>query len=122
MTLTNAQIYNLVEVLNKIQQQDNKFPIKIGFYILQNIKELNNVYESINQMRQQVILKYGQPQDNGQISLSEEALKSANEELDELGQITSEVNLKQLDIEDIEFLSLSLLDIQKLSPILKGEG
>ena len=46
MKLTNNQIFKLYESLN-ILKENKQLPIKVGFALLQNIKTIEPIYQSV---------------------------------------------------------------------------
>ena len=121
MVLTNNEIYSLYEGLNKIvQNKELKIPVKTSFYILKNIKELQNAYESLMDLRKEIILKYAD-QDGENYTIPAEKIEAANMELTDLLIIENEVNIAKIKLSDIESLEIDLEDIGSIMMIIEEE-
>lgn len=114
MVLTNIEIVNLTEGLITLRQDNsNILPIKIGFNIIKNIKILTPIYESIIEMRNDIVYKHSK--DN---RIEEKDLDITNAELLELGNLKNEIKLNKISLEDIAELKISLDLLDKISYII----
>ena len=60
ITLTNAEIYQLTDILKKNMVGDNTYiPVIFNFYIQKNIKKLYTLREEIENCRSQILSHYG---------------------------------------------------------------
>lgn len=114
MILTNIEVINLTEGLISFKQDNsNILPIKIGFNIIKNIKILTPIYESIIEMRNDIVRKYAK--DN---QLEEKDLDITNAELLELGNLKNEIELNKISLNDIAELKITLELLDKISYII----
>lgn len=114
MILTNIEIINLTEgLINLKQDNSNILSIKVGFHIIKNIKILTPIYESIIEMRNDIIQKYA---NNNYIE--EKNLDIANAELLELANLKNEIELNKISLNDIAELKITLELLDKISCII----
>lgn len=114
MILTNIEIINLTEGLVTFKQDNsNILPIKIGFNIIKNIKILTPIYESIIEMRNDIIQKYA----NNDL-IEENKLDIINAELLELGNLKNEIDINKISLNDISEVKISLDLLDKISIII----
>lgn len=116
MVLKNSEIYNLA-IKTQIFYKDKtaQFPAKIGFCLFKNLKILRDLAIEIEQMRQQIIDSF-QPeiQEDGSYKINSILKDKLQKELTDLSNITQEVNLFPLEIEDFENLELSVEQLDAL--------
>lgn len=117
MILTNVEIINLTEgLINLKQDNSNVLSIKVGFNIIKNIKILTPIYESVVEMRNDIVQKYA---NNNHIE--EKNLDIANAELLELANLKNEIELNKIALNDIAELKITLELLDKISCIIDDE-
>ena len=103
ITMSNNEIYqiftNLMEQFNNGEQ---KFPVKINFYLQKNKNTLMGFAQEIETARLGIINNYGSPsEDNpGQYIIPPENIEIAQQELDELFALEQDVQLYKTKIDD----------------------
>ena len=103
LTMTNNEIYqifnNLMEQFNNGEQ---KFPVKINFYLQKNKNTLMGFAQEIETARLEIINNYGNPsEDNpGQYIIPPENIEIAQQELNELFALEQDVQLYKIKIDD----------------------
>lgn len=117
MKLINNQIFKLYESLN-VFKENKTIPIKVGFALLQNIKTIEPIYQSIITLRDQLAIDNGEVDDQGRVTIHSDKIEYVNEELSKLGNEETEVNLRMIKLEDIENLNMSLEDLLGLEIII----
>lgn len=122
MILNNSQIYSLFEILFQIKQTENKLPIKVGFNIIRNIQILEPIYNAIADSRKEILLTYGVLNTEGHVTIPQDKVEEVNQLLLDLSNIENDISLMKLNLSDLEYLSLTLDDIEKLYPIINGEA
>lgn len=122
LILNNEQIYNLYEVLTQLKQNENQLSIRTGFNILRNIQILEPIYQLIADARKEILLTHGELTAEGAVSIPQSKIELVNESLTELSQIENELSLNTFNLTDLDNLSLSIADIEKLFPIINGEA
>ena len=117
MILNNNQIFRLYESLNILK--DNKtLPIKAGFALLQNLKILGPIYETVAILRDNLAIENGEMTDQGIISIFPDKIDYVNKELIKLGEEDTDVNLRMIKLKDIENINMSLTDLVGLEVII----
>lgn len=97
MKLKNADIWNAIEPLDKLMQI--KFPVKVSYALAKLANKLANEYQTIEQVRQGLVSKYGERSKNGKISVQQFIEESGEnpkwqpfiDELNELMQQETEI-------------------------------
>ena len=120
MKLTNNQIFKLYESLN-IFKENKQIPIKVGFALLQNIKTIEPIYQSVITLRDNLAIENGDVNDQGIVSIYPDKIEYVNQELSKLGLEETEVNLRMIKLKDIENLNMSLEDLIGLEIIIEEE-
>lgn len=115
MILTNAQIFDSAEPINELLKHN--LSIKVSFTLLKNAARLNEIFPLINKQKDALVTKYtklddsGQPikgtDEKGQVLPNAIVLTDGAEftkELNELFSVENEVDVKQINIKDIEHI------------------
>lgn len=116
--MTNGEVLKLYEALEHISSnQDLKFNIRIGYALAKNREILRSEAKVILELRQKVFLKYGEPNDKGEIIVPKAKVDALSKELDELMGIENNVKIVYLPIDAFDDVEdkLSLDDISGLS-------
>lgn len=122
--LTNEQIYNYANNLIDYLSEDNniKFPIKVIFYLQKNKNELFHLAQEIEQQRIEIAKKYGSlEEEKGQYNIPPENIKDASEEIMELFNLTQEVKIYKIKIEDFGDIKLTPKEIEPLLFMIEEE-
>ena len=118
--MTNEELLRLYETLNRItNNKDLVFPIKIGYYFAKNKAAIREEAMLIYTTRQEIMLKYGELQENGDIIVQKQDIKDMKKELDEIMKIQNNTPITQILITDFDKSQLPLEDIEGLMPILQ---
>lgn len=114
--LTNYEIFNLTEILNKIIQENKRkeINVKLGYYLKRNFDILLPIYQTITETQQNIIQKYK----NEENIIPEEDVPRANLEIMELSNIQETINLFSIPLDFVEDISLTLEEIEILSKII----
>lgn len=111
MKLTNNQIYNYaIELQKNFQDETQKLPIKINFYLQKNKNILLELAQNIEQTRTEIIANYGELDiETNQYVIPPEKIAEASKELEDLFALEQEVQIYTVSIdtfpEDINFTS-----------------
>lgn len=102
MTFTNKEIYQYAMALNNaFADNTQSLPVKINFYLMKNKNEMVNRGMEIEEARMAIIQKYGVlVPDGSQYSIPTEMIAIAQHDLDELFNITQDVNIYKVKIDD----------------------
>ena len=100
MKLTNQSIYTYaLNLYEKFSDGEQKFPIKINFYLQKNKKLLAELASDIEQSRDEIIAEYGKLNENGNgYIIPEEHLESAQKEINDLLSLEQDVNIYMVNI------------------------
>ena len=120
MTLTNFQVLTLYPALASLRDdKDLKLPVRVGYKLLRNIELLSSSYETIQKMRDEIVIKYGDLiDDKGTYQVPPEKVEEANKELNDLAQVEAEYNILPIELKQIEDLPLSLDSLNSIYEII----
>ena len=107
-----SDLVNSVETLQKLAQKD--FKAKLAWSIARLLKSAETEIQSFNEARLNLIKKYGEKDENGELitddkgncKISTESVNNFTDELNELMNTEVEINANKIDmvlLEDIEF-------------------
>lgn len=118
MILTNNQIYTYANVLAKeFNNSTQQLPIKISFYLIKNKNLLMTLAQEIEQSRNIILNKYGEPSEDGtKYFISQENSEVAQKELNDLFELTQEVKIYQFPL--TAFNDMDTLTIQQMEAIM----
>lgn len=117
MKIINNQIFSLYDGIMKFKTKE--LPIKVGFNILRNIQTIEPIYNSIIELKDNILVKYGEVQENGRVNIPNDKMEIVNKELYELGNIENDIELKIIKLSDIEDINLTVEDLEKLQIIIE---
>lgn len=103
MILTNNEIYIYAQKLTMaFNDEQQKLPVKINFYLQKNKSILNNMASEIEKERVEIAKTYGELDDeNWQYVIPPEKIEEVNKELNDLLSLTQEVQIYTIKIEDL---------------------
>ena len=112
MQLTNFAIFNSIEPLNKLSLL--KFPVKVGFAIIKNIKKLDELQSLINKKREEIVNTYAirNPDNSPMLSRDQNGndvpntiqisnMSGFNKDMSELMNFQNELDISQIKISDM---------------------
>ena len=116
MKITNLDIYNIANNYSEIFGDFKSYiPAKVNFYIQKNIKVLAAAAQEIEGARREIAKHYGCLQEDGNsYKIPEELLATASSELNELLSIEQELNIKKINIEDLDGVEFTPAQMQIL--------
>lgn len=118
--MTNEELLRLYETLNRItNNKEMTFDIKLGYYFAKNKAAIRDEAILLYNTRQELMLKYGELQENGDIIIKKDLVDVVQAKLDEIMKIETNVQVTPILITDFDKLQLSLEDIEGLMPILE---
>lgn len=121
-TMTNAEIYEMALLFNKVKfDEDIYFPAAINFSIQKNKKNILEIAEGIEENRANIIKHYGNIKEDGSFIIPEDKITIANQELNDLLKITQEIKLFIFNIEDIKDIKLSSQQMEILMIMIDDE-
>ena len=103
MILTNNEIYIYAQKLTMaFNDEQQKLPVKINFYLQKNKSILKNMASEIEKERVEIAKTYGElDNENWQYIIPPEKVEEVNKELNDLLSLTQEVQIYTIKIEDL---------------------
>lgn len=116
ITLTNNEIYNYATSLQEnFSNNEIKFPIKVNFYLQKNLNTLMELAQEIEQQRIEIIQEYGVKNEETQkIEVPAEKTQEATEKMNELFNLTQEVQIYKVNLDAFGDISLTPGQMQAL--------
>lgn len=104
MTLTNNNIYIYARKLAEAFSDNNqKLPVKINFYLQKNKTTLIELAQAIEIERISIASSYGTMAEDGQqYTIPPEKVEEVNNELQDLLNLTQEVQIYTIKLDDID--------------------
>lgn len=124
MKITNAEIFGLATKFDEAFKGNNSqyLPAKINFIIHRNVSTLLKQVDSIEKVRLDILTKYGvYNEQNNQYYFSDDTVKQANQELQDLLNITQDIDIIQLSINDLEGLNFTPMQMQAILFMIKED-
>ena len=123
VTLTNNQIYNYINFLIKqFSNIDIKFPVKVNFYLLKNQNALLSLAREIEQERINIAQEYGiLNEETQQYEVPPEKIQEAKKKLDDLFNLTQEVKIYKVKLEDFGNIELTPDQMEALLFMIEDE-
>ena len=127
ITITINDLLNSVETLQKIAQKD--FKAKLAWSIARLLKSAETEIQSFNETRMNLIKKYGEKDENGELVTDEkgnckimtENVDTFTEELNELINTEVEINANKIDFNLLENIDFTPSDMTALEPFIEFE-
>ena len=114
-TLTNEEIYFINNQFNIAIEGANQYlPAKINFYIQKNKKKIMDLAMEIEQTRINIIQNFGEAVEEGKYFIPKEHIEAAQNELNDLLNISQTIDIYTISINDIENLQFTLPQMEAL--------
>ena len=103
MKLTNNEIYSHANQLLEVFQDNNqKLPIKINFYLQKNKNTLTALAQEIEKTRIEIARSYGElNSETQQFIIPPEKIAEASKELNDLFNLEQDVNIYMINIDSL---------------------
>ena len=121
--MTNNEIYNNAKQLSEaFQNKEIKLPIKINFYLQKNSNELFSLARELEIQRESIIREYGILDEESQrIEVPREKIPEAQKKMDELFNLTQDVKIYKVKLEDFGDIELTSGQMQALLFMIEEE-
>lgn len=124
MKLTGTEIENVFEALQELK--NIKFNVSTGYKIANLLKEIQPKYLEILNKRDELVQKYGDKDESGKVILDKENKahiapefsEEVQKELNKIYDNVYNVEIKYIQIDELEETKLSLKQISDLLPVL----
>ena len=123
VTLTNNKIYNYANsIIENFSGVDIKFPIKVNFYLQKNQTELMALAQDIEKQRVDLIQEYGTlNEETQQFEIPPEKVVEVSQKINDLFNLTQEVKLYKVKLEDFGDVELTSGQMQALLFMIDDE-
>ena len=127
ITIKMQDLLNSTEILQKLSQKD--FKAKLAWSIARLLKAAEKEIQEFNETRLNLIKKYGEhdeggdliTDENGNCKISPESVEQFTSELNELVNTEIEINANKIDIELLENTEFTPSDMSLLEPFINME-
>lgn len=126
ITVEMVQIVNSIPVLNKLMNES--FKGRKAFAAARLAREVNKECETYEKARIELIRKYGDKDENGELKLQDgqahipdDAIEQCSKELFELQSATVDLNVEKMPIEWFDDVELTMTDANALEPFVEFE-
>nr|DAG27290.1 MAG TPA: Protein of unknown function (DUF1617) [Caudoviricetes sp.] len=126
-TMTNLEIYNIastiVELLNKMTEENITLPIKANFYFQKNANTLTTLAKELEEERSKIISKYGTPVEGeeGKVTIDPDKVDEANTELFDLFNLEQEVAVNMIDIDSFGNVEMTPTQMAAITFMIKDD-
>lgn len=103
MMMTNNEIYTHARVLmDAFQDGEQKFPIKVNFYLQKNKATLLALAQDIEKARLEIAQTYGELDESGeQYVIPNDKMAAASKELEDLFGLEQDVQIYKINIDNL---------------------
>lgn len=123
--VTISDLLNSTETLQKLAQKD--FKAKLAWQIGRLLKAAEGEIQSFNETRMNLIKKFGNKDENGELitddkgncKIGEENVTDFSTELNDLINQEVEINANKINIEDLDACNFTPTDMAQLEPFIK---
>lgn len=121
--LTNNEIYNYADnIIKNFSNQDLKLPIKINFYLQKNQLELLTLAQDIEKQRIEIVQEYGTfNEETKNYDVPSDKIVEATQKINELFDLTQEVKIYKVKLEDFGNIDLTAGQMQALLFMIEEE-
>lgn len=116
MIFTNAQMYDSLMVLNQVEERG-----VLGFAIAQNRRRLAEELKEYAAKRDELLAEYGTDEGDGKFTLTPDAVQRFSAALKPYAEMTAEVAVRQVSVEDFCSGSLTSSQMQILEWMVKED-
>ena len=113
--MTNGEIYNLaVNLINNFNDNEVYMPAAVAYSIQKNKSAFAAVAEEIEKSRMSIIQHYSKDVEGKGLVVPQDSIEMANAELMDLLAIEQEITIYMFEIEKIENIQFTSLQIQAI--------
>ena len=113
--MTNGEIYNLaVNLINNFNDNEIYMPAAVAYSIQKNKSAFAAVAEEIEKSRMSIIQHYSENIEGKGLVVPQDSIEMANAELMDLLAIEQEITIYMFEIEKIENIQFTSLQIQAI--------
>lgn len=114
--MTNNDIYvNALKINEAFNDNTQKLPIKIGFYLQKNKNTLLDAAQNVENARLEIIKEFGVVSENGEYTIPEVNMNSFNKEMSDLANLIQEIEIYKIKLNDFpEDIALTVSQLDAL--------
>ena len=122
ITLTNLEIYTTAQALMESITTDINLPVKVGFYIQENMKKMPQLAQEIEKSRMEIFDKYGEKdEENNQYKFDKSVQEQVQKELNDLFDLTQDVKTNMLELDWFDDIDLNANQIAAISYMIADD-
>lgn len=122
MNINTQKIFALYELLGgNAEINQNQMAVSTAYKLLRNKKKLEVEYNNIIEMRDSIVRSYGEPDEEGKVTIPQDKVEEVNSKLYDLQSIEYDIDLQTIALTELEDLKLSLSTVEILDPIIKED-
>ena len=124
ITLKNKDIYNYALKVQDFYKENSDLylPVKSSFYIYKNFNILIDAATNIDRSRQNILERFGEKIEKGQYKIPEDRQEFVNQELNDLSELTQDLDITKVKLEDLKDVKLTLKQIEAISFMIQEES
>ena len=114
MKLTLGELLNGKPALEKLVNLE--ISIKAAYKLSRIIRKLNEELQNFEEQRQKLVNQYGEPQENGNVIVTQENMEAFAKELNDLASLEIELDFEPVSLEelgDVKMKAAELMLIEK---------
>lgn len=123
------KLYQLIESKDSLKKLNTAegLPFKVAFSLAKDIKEIDEALTVYENKRKELINKYGEKDDNGELVIKDDSVKLTDRaafvnEFNALAMEDVDIEIKKISVDDLKNVtSLTPSDINNISFLLKEE-
>lgn len=122
MNILTKDIFILYELLKgNAEINQNKMAVSTAYKLIRNKKKLEAEYNNIIEMRDSIVRSYGEPDEEGKVTILQDKIEEVNNKLYELQEIEYDIDLQPILLSELVNLELSLPTMEALDPIIEED-
>ena len=115
--MKNREILSLYEGINEIKTEE--FDVKVSFAFAKNVIILEPYYKAIKQSQRSLWIKYGEPNNEGDLVVPKDKVDDLEKENNSLMRIDNNIEIEKIKLKDIEKNKLSVDNLLKIMPMIE---
>lgn len=121
--MKNEEIYNIaLNLMDSVANENLTLPIKVNFYLQKNITTMLAIAEDLEKSRNELLTRYGKfDEESGTYKFEDDKLEIANKEFTDLFNLTQEVPIYEISLDDFGDVQLDAKQIKAISYMIKEE-
>lgn len=119
MKITNEEIMETLIGLQNLEELDMPLDVKTSYYLAKDRKTLMQLGNIISRQRLEIFKKYGEETKPGEFTVPNEKTEILQSDLEKLFNITNEVVIDKVSLEDFGDNKIPFYVMEKILPLIK---